>query len=243
MSYCYQANNGTYTSENDVDQTVCGSIVLYTQHDYRTPQGDWRQGWETTTTMTTVAAAAPTRLVQWPLTSEGGLTWAMAASLSARPRRKMRALSILTGSVRPRHSTSLMVAACLARVWVISAWKTTRLVRWREASSCVIRLDRLHTSYPAPCSMRLSAWQKHAQRVFRLLLSVCILCIALSLWYYVVTMATVVLRSIKAFIISSNELSWFMISWPCLCSIWNVAAPINIWDTAVCGHLIRFKPS
>lgn len=54
------------------------------------------------------------------------LTWAMAASLSARPNRKTRALSIFTGTVRPRHSTSLMVAACLVRAWVIRAYRETK---------------------------------------------------------------------------------------------------------------------
>lgn len=49
------------------------------------------------------------------------VTWAMAASLSASPSRKILTLSIFTGTVLPLHSTSLMVAACFARVWVISA--------------------------------------------------------------------------------------------------------------------------
>lgn len=45
----------------------------------------------------------------------------MAASLSARPSKKILTLSIFTGTVLPLHSTSLIVAACFARVWVISA--------------------------------------------------------------------------------------------------------------------------
>lgn len=62
------------------------------------------------------------------------LTWATAASLSARPNRKMRALSILTGTVRPRHSTSLMVAACLVLAWVINVWGEINLLcsTWRH---------------------------------------------------------------------------------------------------------------
>lgn len=35
----------------------------------------------------------------------------------------MRALSILTGTVRPRHSTSLIVAACLVLACVIKVWE------------------------------------------------------------------------------------------------------------------------
>lgn len=54
------------------------------------------------------------------------LAWAIAASLSARPNRKMRALSILTGTVRPLHSTSLMVAACLVLARVINDWEKKR---------------------------------------------------------------------------------------------------------------------
>lgn len=49
------------------------------------------------------------------------VTWAIAASLSASPSRKILTLSIFTGTVLPLHSTSLIVAACFARVWVISA--------------------------------------------------------------------------------------------------------------------------
>lgn len=49
------------------------------------------------------------------------VTWTIAASLSARPSKKILTLSIFTGTVLPLHSTSLIVAACFARVWVISA--------------------------------------------------------------------------------------------------------------------------
>lgn len=64
-------------------------------------------------------------LAHWSQNTSTGhgfwVTCAIAASLSASPSRKILTLSIFTGTVRPLHSTSLMVAACFARVWVISA--------------------------------------------------------------------------------------------------------------------------
>lgn len=64
------------------------------------------------------------------------VTWAIAASLSASPSRKILTLSIFTGTVLPLHSTSLIVAACFARVWVISACTEHTQLRSLNLQGC-----------------------------------------------------------------------------------------------------------